>query len=633
MQQTAELGAVQESAWSRKRTLTLGALGIVFGDIGTSPLYALKECFHAAHGIPISPDSVLGILSLIFWALMIVVSLKYIAFIMRADNNGEGGIMALLALTLRTEHSSSWRRWFLISIGIFGAALFFGDGIITPAISVLSAVEGLKVAAPALAEYVVPLTIGVVIGLFLIQRHGTGPVGNWFGPIMLLWFSTLGVLGVINIGEHTEVLQLVNPLWALRFIVEHGVVALVVLGAVVLTITGGEALYADMGHFGRAPIRYAWFGLVLPALLLNYCGQGALLLRDPSAVENPFFLLAPDWLLLPLVGLATVAAVIASQAVISGVFSIARQAVQLGYLPRMEVCHTSTREIGQIYIPALNWLLLICIILLVATFKSSSNLASAYGIAVTLTMICDTVLAVVVARKLWRWHRGWLTLLTLLLLTVDLAFFSATSFKVLDGGWFPLLIGLLVYTLMSTWKRGRKIMFKQLSAETMPLNLFVNSVGGGSVHEVPGTAIFMTSSLTHVPHALLHNLKHNKILHERNVLLTVVTKDVPFVADEERVKVERIAHNFWLITGSYGFKEEPQIPALLELCKAQGIEFNMMDTSFFLSRERIVAVGNFGMPRWREVLFAAMFRNAASASDFFQIPTNRVVELGSQVMM
>jgi KUP system potassium uptake protein len=637
MQQNAEPATADpESAkgsWSHRRTLTLGALGIVFGDIGTSPLYALKECFHASHGIPINSANVIGILSLIFWSLTLVVSLKYIAFIMRADNNGEGGIMALLALTLRTEHRSSRRRWILVGFGIFGAALFFGDGIITPAISVLSAIEGLKIAAPVLSHYVVPLTIGVLIGLFLLQSHGTGSVGKLFGPIMLLWFSTLGVLGVINIGSNFEVLQLVNPLFAIRFILDHGVVALVVLGAVVLTITGGEALYADMGHFGRSPIRYAWFCVVLPALLLNYCGQGALLLRNPEAVENPFFLLAPDWMLLPLVILATVAAVIASQAVISGVFSIARQAVQLGYLPRMEVCHTSTREIGQIYIPSLNWFLLSCIILLVLTFRSSSNLASAYGIAVTLTMICDTVLAAVVAYKLWRWNIGWLALLIVPLLAIDLAFFTATSFKVLQGGWFPLLVGLLVYAVMSTWKRGRKIMFQQLAAETMPLNLFVNSVGGGAVHEVPGTAVFMTSSLTHVPHALLHNMKHNKILHERNVLLTVVTTDVPFVPDAERLQIERIAPNFWTIIGNYGFKEEPDIPVLLELCRKHDLAFEMMDTSFFLSRERIVSAVSFGMPRWREILFSAMFRNAASASDFFQIPTNRVVELGSQIMV
>jgi KUP system potassium uptake protein len=637
MQQTADSGIADPGSatgsWSHRRTLALGALGIVFGDIGTSPLYALKECFHASHGIPINEASVIGILSLIFWSLTLVVSLKYIAFIMRADNNGEGGIMALLALTLRTEHRSSRRRWMLVGIGIFGAALFFGDGIITPAISVLSAIEGLKIAAPALGDYVVPLTIGVLIGLFLLQRHGTGSVGAWFGPVMLLWFATLGVLGVINIGSNFEVLQLVNPLWAIRFVLEHGLIALIVLGAVVLTITGGEALYADMGHFGRSPIRYAWFGVVLPALLLNYCGQGALLLRNPEAVENPFFLLAPDWMLLPLVTLATVAAVIASQAVISGVFSIARQAVQLGYLPRMEVCHTSTREIGQIYIPSLNWFLLACIILLVLTFRSSSNLASAYGIAVTLTMICDTVLAAVVAYKLWKWNIGGLALLIVPLLAIDLAFFTATSFKILQGGWFPMLIGLLVYAVMSTWKRGRKIMFKQLAAETMPLDLFVGSVGGGSVHEVPGTAVFMTSSLTNVPHALLHNMKHNKILHERNVLLTVATTDVPFVPDAQRLQIERIGDKFWTITGSYGFKEEPDIPALLALCREHDLAFEMMDTSFFLSRERIVSGVNFGMPRWREMLFSAMFRNAASASDFFHIPSNRVVELGSQVMV
>lgn len=633
MQQNAEQGAAPTGWRKFRHNAMLGALGVVFGDIGTSPLYALKECFHVSHGIPIDAASVLGILSLIFWSLTLVVSLKYIVFIMRADNNGEGGIMALLALALRAEYGSAQRRWILIGFGIFGAALFFGDGIITPAISVLSAMEGLKVAAPGLGDHVVLLTIGVLIGLFLLQRHGTGSVGALLGPIMLLWFAMLGVLGLVNIVSNFEVLRMVNPMWAVHFISEHGLIALIVLGAVVLTITGGEALYADMGHFGRAPIRRVWFGLVLPALLLNYCGQGALLLRNPEAVENPFFLLAPDWLLLPLVILATVAAIVASQGLISGVFSIARQAVQLGYLPRMVVCHTSTQEIGQIYIPSLNWLLLGCIILLVVTFRSSSNLASAYGIAVTLTMICDTVLVAAVAYKLWRWNTGLLVLVIAPLLAIDLAFFSATSFKVLQGGWFPLLIGLLVYMVMSTWKRGRKLMFEQLNAETMPLGLFVNSVGGGSVHEVPGTAVFMTSSLTHVPHSLLHNLKHNKVLHKRNVLLTVVTHDVPFVSDAERLKIERVAHNFWTITGYYGFKEEPDIPALLESCAQHGLEFEMMETSFFLSRERIVASANFGMPRWREVLFSAMFRNAASASDFFQIPTNRVVELGSQVMV
>jgi KUP system potassium uptake protein len=521
----------------------------------------------------------------------------------------------------------------LISIGIFGASLFFGDGIITPAISVLSAVEGLETAAPGLQPYVIPLTIGILIGLFLIQHNGTASISKLFGPVMLVWFLTLAVLGVIHIHEHPDVLLLINPYYAIRFIAEHGMIAFVVLGAVVLTVTGGEALYADMGHFGRGPIRSAWFFVVLPALLLNYCGQGAILLSNPAAVENPFFHMAPPWALYPLVALATLAAVIASQAVISGVFSIARQAVQLGYLPRMDIRHTSAREIGQIYIPSFNWILLGLIIILVLTFRSSSNLASAYGIAVTLTMICDTVLAVVVAYKLWHWNRLLLVAIALPLLIVDFGFFISTSFKILQGGWFPLLAGVLVYTIMSTWKRGRKILFDHLSKETMPLNLFINGIGGGAVHEVPGTAVFMTSSHSHVPHALLHNLKHNKILHERNMLLTVITQDVPFVADGDRLQIERIAHNFWLMTAYYGFKEEPQIPLLFDLCAAKGLEFNMMDTSFFLSRERIVSGLHLGMMRWREKLFAAMFRNAASATDFFHIPGNRVVELGAQVMM
>ncbi|MFZ5561936.1 MAG: potassium transporter Kup [Pseudomonadota bacterium] len=616
---------------SSTTALTLGALGVVFGDIGTSPLYALKECFHASHGIPITHDNVLGILSLIFWSITVVVSLKYIAFIMRADNNGEGGIMALLALTLRSEHRRARRRRLLIMIGLFGAALFFGDGIITPAISVLSAVEGLKVATPVLEPYVVPITIGVLISLFLIQRHGTGSVGRFFGPVMVLWFTTLAVLGLVNISRYPQVLEAINPLWALQFVAEQRFIAFVTLGAVVLTITGGEALYADMGHFGRRPIRLAWFYMVFPALLLNYCGQGALLLSDPAAIENPFYRLVPEWGLFPLVVLATLATVIASQAVISGVFSITRQAVQLGYLPRLDIHHTSSKEIGQIYIPAVNWALLASIILLVLAFKSSSNLASAYGIAVTLTMICDTILAVVVARKLWHWHPALAVLVAVPFLVVDFAFFGSTSLKVLQGGWFPLLAGLLVFTVMSTWKRGRQLLFQKLSNETMPLNLFLNSIGGNSVQTVPGTAVFMTGSHHYVPHAMLHNLKHNKILHERNILLTLVTRDIPFVDEAERLVVAKVSHNFWLITGYYGFKEQPDVPALLAECASQGLEFDMMDTSFFLSRERLIATVAPGMAMWRERLFVAMSRNAASATDFFQIPTNRVVELGTQI--
>ncbi|HEX5362094.1 MAG TPA: potassium transporter Kup [Fluviicoccus sp.] len=611
--------------------LTLGALGIVFGDIGTSPLYALKECFHASHGIAITHDNVLGLLSLIFWSITIVVSLKYIAFIMRADNNGEGGIMALLALSLRNKSLVLWQRRLLIAIGLFGAALFFGDGIITPAISVLSAVEGMNVAAPALHQYVLPITITVLITLFFIQRHGTGSVGKLFGPVMLVWFVTLGALGLYNIHNHPEVLLMVNPLWAIHFLTENPGTSFITLGAVVLTVTGGEALYADMGHFGRKPIRYAWFALVFPALILNYAGQGALLLTDPAAINNPFYQLAPQSLLIPLIILATAATVIASQAVISGVFSIARQAVQLGYLPRFDIQHTSAKEIGQIYIPFLNWLLLGSIIILVLSFKSSSNLASAYGIAVTMTMICDTLLAAFVAITVWGWSPWLAALLAAPFLIADFAFFGATSLKILQGGWFPLMLGATAFTIMMTWKRGREILFEKLNNETMPLNLFVNSIASGPVQEIDGTAVFMTGSHQYVPHALLHNMKHNKILHSRNVLLTLRTKDIPFVEDRHRLKVEQISHNFWLITGDYGFKEQPDVPLLLSQCQAFGLEFDMMDTSFFLSRERLIPRVEGGMAPWREMLFVAMSRNAASATDFFQIPTNRVVELGTQI--
>ena len=611
--------------------LTLGALGIVFGDIGTSPLYALKECFHASHGIAITHDNVLGLLSLIFWSITIVVSLKYIAFIMRADNNGEGGIMALLALSLRKKSLVLWQRRLLIAIGLFGAALFFGDGIITPAISVLSAVEGMNVAAPALHQYVLPITITVLITLFFIQRHGTGSVGKLFGPVMLVWFVTLGALGLYNIHNHPEVLLMVNPLWAIHFLTENPGTSFITLGAVVLTVTGGEALYADMGHFGRKPIRYAWFALVFPALILNYAGQGALLLTDPAAINNPFYQLAPQSLLIPLIILATAATVIASQAVISGVFSIARQAVQLGYLPRFDIQHTSAKEIGQIYIPFLNWLLLGSIIILVLSFKSSSNLASAYGIAVTMTMICDTLLAAFVAITVWGWSPWLAALLAAPFLIADFAFFGATSLKILQGGWFPLMLGATAFTIMMTWKRGREILFEKLNNETMPLNLFVNSIASGPVQEIDGTAVFMTGSHQYVPHALLHNMKHNKILHSRNVLLTLRTKDIPFVEDRHRLKVEQISHNFWLITGDYGFKEQPDVPLLLSQCQVFGLVFDMMDTSFFLSRERLIPRVEGGMAPWREMLFVAMSRNAASATDFFQIPTNRVVELGTQI--
>lgn len=618
---------------SRTAKLALGALGVVFGDIGTSPLYALKECFHASHGLEPTMDNVLGILSLIFWSLTIIVSLKYIAFIMRADNNGEGGIMALLALTLRTETEPSHRRLFLVTVGIFGAALFFGDGIITPAISVLSAVEGLSLATPVFDPYIIPITLVVLTILFSIQRSGTGSVGVFFGPVMLMWFVMLGLLGLIKIVEFPETLAAINPAYAIAFLMEHKKAAFITMGAVVLTVTGGEALYADMGHFGRRPIRLTWFFVVLPALFLNYCGQGAMMLHDPEAVASPFFHLIPKILLYPVIALSTLATVIASQAVISGVFSIARQAVQLGYLPRLHIQHTSSREIGQIYIPALNWLLLGSIILLVLAFKSSSNLASAYGIAVTMTMICDTVLAVVVAYRLWHWHPALACLLALPFLSLDFVFFSATSLKILQGGWFPLLMGVSAFTLMFTWKRGRQILAERLRDQTLPLDMFLSSLqmGDSSMTVVPGTAIFMVANHRTVPHALLHNIKHNKVIHERIVLLTLVTRDIPFVRDDERLEVESKNDNFHLITGYYGFKEQPNVPVLLQLCEERGLHFEMMETSFFLSRETLIPTSRPGMAVWREKLFVAMSRNAATATDFFQLPTNRVVELGAQV--
>ncbi len=611
--------------------VTLAALGIVFGDIGTSPLYALKECFHVSHGIALTYSNVLGILSLIFWSLMIVVSIKYVAIIMRANNNGEGGIMALLALSLRNKKIGSKSRAILIAIGLFGAALFFGDGIITPAVSVLSAVEGLSIATPVFTPFIIPITIAVLIGLFMIQRKGTGSVGRFFGPITLLWFVALGVLGVISIAQNPVILNMVNPYWAGLFVINHPAGSFLTMSAVVLTITGGEALYADMGHFGRKPIQLAWFFVVLPSLLLNYAGQGALLLREPSAIENPFFKLVPEMALYPMIALATIATVIASQAVISGVFSIARQAMQLGYLPRFTVLHTSESEIGQIYIPFLNWLLLAAIIVLVVMFKSSSNLASAYGLAVTMTMMCDTLLVAFVMFSLWRWSPLKVGLVVLPFLILDLIFFGASSLKILAGGWFPLLVGAIAFTIMMTWKRGRQLLLAKLQTETLPLELFINNVTN-SAHTVVGTAVFMTASKTVVPHALLHNLKHNKILHETNILMTVITEDVPYIYEETRITVERLNDKFYRLVARYGFKEQPNVPVAVEQgLKLLELPFDMMMISFFVSRERILHSVGDGMAPWREKLFISMSRNTSAVSDFFQIPTNRVVEMGSQI--
>ena len=618
----------------RLATLTLAALGVVYGDIGTSPLYSIKEVFGGAHHpVPITPDNVLGILSLFLWSLLIVVTLKYVSFIMRANNKGEGGIIALMTLALHNGNPASWQQKLLITLGLFGAALFYGDGVITPAISVLSAVEGLELITPTFKPYIMPITLAIVLGLFLIQRRGTASVGALFGPVMVLWFAVLALLGGINIVQHPEVLAAVNPIYGFNFLLGNSLLGFFALGAVVLCITGAEALYADMGHFGAKPIQYAWLGYVLPALLINYFGQGALLLADPSAIENPFYRLAPEWALYPLVILATIATVIASQAVISGAFSITQQAIQLGYTPRLEVQHTSDQEIGQIYLPALNWLLLVSIIALVIGFGSSSNLAAAYGIAVTGTMLITNILAIAVAVRLWNWSPVRAVLGALPFICIDLGFFLANSVKIPDGGWFPLAFGLAIFVLLTTWKRGRELLHKRLAADALQLKPFIEDVSLNGISRVPGSAIFMTPDPDSVPHALLHSLKHYKALHEQVVILSVSVFDVPFVPDIDRVEVRHLAGNFSQVIVQYGFKDEPDIPAALRLCVESGLNIEMMDTSFFLGRETLIPKLGSEMAYWRELLFVAMFRNAGSATAFFKIPSNRVVELGSQVVL
>lgn len=619
---------------AKKATLpatALAALGVVFGDIGTSPLYALKESFHAAHGLGIQPENVLGILSIIFWCLMLIISIKYVAIVMRADNNGEGGIMALLALNLRKAKIADNKKIYMIAIGFIGASLFFGDGIITPAISVLSAVEGLSIATDVFDPFIMPIAIAIIVTLFLVQKHGTAFVGKFFGPITLVWFLSLGILGIHSVIQTPVVLGMFSPHWAIQFIYHHPIMTFFVMGAVVLTVTGGEALYADMGHFGPVPIRLAWFFVVLPCLVLNYAGQGALLLRDPAAIENLFYLLVPQWALYPMIIMATMATVIASQAVISGVFSLARQAIQLGYLPRLSIKHTSESEEGQIYVPFLNWLLLIAIIILILIFKTSSNLASAYGLAVTLTMLCDTILVAVFIYSAWKWSLPKVLLLIIPFFILESVLVGATSLKILSGGWVPLLIGAIAVTILMTWKRGRELTFAKLEHDTLSLDLFVKSIGN-SVHWVPGDAVFMTGTPNVVPHAMLHNIKHNKVLHQRNILVTVVIEDVPFVAPEERITTETLAEHFFRIKIFYGFKDEMNVPkALMQAYEQLGLEYDLMHISFFISRDRIVHSVGDGMSPWREKLFISMQRNTSPVSDFYQIPTNRVVELGSQI--
>ena len=623
MQSTAKKAALP--------AMTLAALGVVFGDIGTSPLYALKESFHAAHGLGITPANVLGILSIIFWTMTMVITIKYSAIVMRADNNGEGGIMALLALNLRNTNFSHRKKLLLISIGFIGASLFFGDGIITPAISVLSAVEGLSIATDALDPYIVPIAISIVTAVFVMQKYGTAFVGKFFGPLTLLWFFSLGLLGISSIIQTPLVLGMLSPHWAFQFIVTNPLMAFFIMGAVVLTVTGGEALYADMGHFGPVPIRLAWFIVVLPCLLLNYAGQGALLLRDPTAIENPFYLLVPEWGLYPMIFLATMAAVIASQAVISGVFSLARQAIQLGYLPRLNVKHTSDSEQGQIYVPLLNWTLLASIIVLIFIFQTSSQLSQAYGLAVTMTMLCDTLLIAVFIRYTWKWSMPKLVLLIIPFLVLDLVLVSATSLKVLSGGWVPLLIGGIAFMLLMTWKQGRELTFAKLQQDTLPLDLFVQSIGD-QANWVEGEAVFLTGTPTVVPHAMLHNMKHNKVLHQKNIILTVKIQDVPYVEESDRFHVETMNQHFYRLELYYGFKDEMNIPQALEaVYQAIDLEYNLMQISFFVSRERIISTVGDGMAPWREKLFISMQRNTSPVSDFYQIPPNRVVELGSQI--
>jgi KUP system potassium uptake protein len=611
--------------------LTLGALGVVYGDIGTSPLYALRECFHGPHAIPVTEINVLGVLSLIFWSLILVISVKYLVFVMRADNRGEGGILSLMSL-LRTESLPKRSGLgFLVAIGLFGAALLYGDGIITPAISVLSAVEGLRIASPWFQDKILFFTVIILIALFMFQKRGTTGVGAIFGPVTLLWFAVIGILGFVQILSRPSVLVAINPYYGFKFFSLNGWTGFLVLGSVFLVVTGGEALYADMGHFGKHPIRLAWFWLVLPALLLNYFGQSALLLKNPALAENPFYFMAPSWLLYPLVALATAATCIASQAVISGAFSLTRQAVQLGYCPRLQILHTSAKEIGQIYIPAVNWALMISTILLVLRFETSSNLAAAYGVAVTTTMVLTTILLYVVARDLWRWKRLPAMLLMSFFLLIDLSFWGANIIKLPHGGYVPLVIAAFVFTLMTTWWRGRKILGDRLQVSALPDELFVSSMEINPPVRVPGIAVYMDRTPEATPHALLHNIKHNKVLHEKVVLLTVETLEIPHIAEKDRVVVIPKGHGIFRIIIRYGFMEDPNVPRVLEQVKTPGLEFKPAETSYFLGRESMIASPKWGMAIWREKLFIWMSKNATNAASFFRIPSNRVVELGAQV--
>jgi KUP system potassium uptake protein len=622
--------ATKQKSPAALATLTLAALGVVYGDIGTSPLYALKEIFLGGHAAA-TPDNILGVLSLVFWTITVIISIKYVLLILRADNNGEGGLIAMLALATHAVRGKPRLRHTLMTVGLFGTAVFYGDGVITPAISVLSAVEGLEVAAPRLHTWVIPLTLIVLTLLFAAQRFGTGGIGKLFGPVTLLWFTVLVLLGLPHIAAHPGVLVALNPLYAWAFVAAQPLVAFVALGAVVLVVTGGEALYADLGHFGKLPIRIAWYGLVMPALVINYFGQGALLLSRPEAISNPFYFMAPDWARLPLVFLATAATVIASQALITAAFSVTKQAVQLGLLPRMTILHTSVRDTGQIYVPFVNWGLFVFIVLAVVLFKSSSNLASAYGIAVTLDMTITTVMTFFVIRYGWGYPLALCLAATGVFFVIDITFFASNLLKLFGGGWFPIVIGIGMFTLMLTWTQGRKLLSQKLRTDAIPLTDFLEAVFVTPPARAEGTAVFLTSEAGITPNALLHNLKHNKVLHQYNLFVTVQQHDVPWVGFDKRVEMNSLGRSCWAVTLHFGFKNEPDVPEALKLLQGRGVPLDDMQTSYFLSRDIVIPKFGEGMAMWREKLFASMHRNAGAAADFLNLPTNRVVELGAKV--
>ena len=625
-----QTGSFVSASKSSLAALTLGAIGVVYGDIGTSVLYAMKVVFEGGH-VAFTPDNVMGILSIFFWTLTVIVSIKYVALVLRADNNGEGGLVAMLALASQAVKGSPRLRSVLLIVGIFGTCLFYGDGVITPAISVLGAVEGLEVISPTFKRFVVPLTLVILFFLFVVQKRGTSGIGKFFGPITLVWFAVIAILGVNHIATNPAILWALNPLYALKFMWAQPLITFIILGAVVLCVTGGEALYADMGHFGKKPIRLAWFAVVMPALTLNYFGQGALLIKNPAAVKNPFFLMAPDWALVPLVILATMAAVIASQALISGAFSVTKQVIQLGYLPRLQILHTSENETGQIYLPLVNWGLFVMIVLAVVLFKSSNDLAAAYGIAVCTDMLITTILTFFVIRYGWKYPLWLCIAATGFFFLVDLAFWASNMLKLLDGGWFPLLIGAAIFTLMVTWKDGRRILNEKMQSEALELPGFLEAVFAVPPQRVEGTAVFLTSATGTVPNALLHNLKHNKVLHQHNLFVTVTSHEVPWIALDKRVEIDPLGHDCWQVKVHYGFKNDPDLPKALQQIKGHGCALDDMSTSYFLSRDTVIPTIGSGMAAWREKIFAQMHHNASGIADFLKLPNNAVVELGSKI--